>query len=434
MWPADRPHADRPHAGRRRRVAAASIAAVLAAGGIGAGVVLLLRQGAADVSSPAAAHHRPSPSGAAAASSAPNPAPPTRPASSRQSPRSAPPTPASFAALYAEVGDGVVKIQTTTCDGGVEGSGFLVAPDLVATVAHVVAGAQAITVKADGQTTTGTVVGYDPAHELALVRAATAFPGHVFTLAGTDPQVGDDVAAIGFPLAGDESLTKGSVSGLHRQLDVDGRSLTDLLQTDTPINPGNSGGPLVTVDGGVVGLVEAKTTDAENMGYAVPAADAAATLAGWRADPVPVRFTSGCGASTGPGGITADVTDNSGSPDGPAIATMFQTYAGGINSGDFAAAYAELSPHAQRLARGLSAFASGEASSYLYGIDILSVTRLANGDDQAHIQFTSTQETSLGGTGQSCSDWRLTYTLTPGGDAGWQIDQAVPDRGYPTPC
>lgn len=330
------------------------------------------------------------------------------------------------------VSDGVVRIETTACDGGGVGSGFLLAPDLVATVAHVVSGAQNIVIRAGSVVTTGTIVGIDPGRELALVRSTNPLTGHVFHLADQQPQVGDDVAAIGYPLAGAESLTKGAVSGLSRQESVEGTQLNDLMQTDAPINPGNSGGPLLTVDGNVVGLVEAKATDAENIGFAVPAADAAVQLNSWLAQPVPVTATH-CAAPTGPSEIMADVTDDSGSAEGPAIARMFTTYATGINTGDYRASFAELSPSTQSRTS-LGSFTRGETSSYVFNVHIGSVSRVVTGRDRAEVAFTSVQDAAAGVRRQQCSHWQITYTLVVGGNAGWQIDGARVHPGSPTAC
>jgi S1-C subfamily serine protease len=392
-------------------IAAIVAGVVVAAGGATAAVVLTTH------------HNSKSPHPPTGAIAPAADAPATAPAS---------PTPTTFSALYAHVSNGVIRIETTACDGGRVGSGFLVAPDLVATVAHVVAGAQNVVLKSGRDSTTGTVVGIDPDHELALVRATVPFTGHVFTLAPADAQVGDDVAAIGYPLAGDESLTKGSVSGLNRNEVVDGTRLHNLMQTDTPINPGNSGGPLVTADGSVIGLVEAKFTHAENIGFAVPATDASTELTSWQDQPSPVR-PARCAAATGPRDISANVTDNSGSADSAAIDSMFQTYATGINTGRYPDAYAELSSRAQA-ATSYNSFAQGETSSYLFDITIRQVTPLAGGGDRAEVSFTSVQDPYTGGTGQSCSNWQITYTLLPGGDNGLQIDRARPHSGSPAAC
>jgi S1-C subfamily serine protease len=55
----------------------------------------------------------------------------------------------------------------------------------------------------------------------------------VFPLDSSQPEVGTDVGAIGYPLAGQESLTKGSISGLARTIDVGNGPLGGLIQTDT---------------------------------------------------------------------------------------------------------------------------------------------------------------------------------------------------------
>ncbi len=196
---------------------------------------------------------------------------------------------------------GVIRIETTACGGGGVGSGFLIAPNLVATVAHVVVGADSVVLRDGTISRTGTVVGLDADHEVALVRTSGRFNGHIFELAGWQPDVGADVATIGYPLAGPRSLSRGSVSGLDRTGRFDGTALTGLIQTDTALNPGSSGGPLLDRDGRVVGLVDAKVEGAEGIGYAVPATTAAELFASWRATPdPPPAATAGCGDPVGP--------------------------------------------------------------------------------------------------------------------------------------
>jgi len=337
----------------------------------------------------------------------------------------------TFPALYRQVSDGVVRIETTACNGGGVGSGFLLAPDLVATVAHVVNGAVSIVVRQNGITTTGTVIGSDTHADLALVRTHSPLTGHVFTLDASQPEVGTDVGAIGYPLAGQESLTKGSISGLGRTIDVGNGPLTGLIQTDTPLNHGNSGGPLLSVDGTVVGLVDAGNTEANGIAYAIPAQTASSQLQRWREAPAPVPAGAGCSAPVGPAGIHVSINDQSASPDGAAIATAFANYANGINTGNYEHAYAVLSPHAQSLTS-LDAFSQGEASSYIVTLRITAVTH-AGANDGAAVQFTSVQDPAAGGHGQACSTWQMDYTLVPSGP-GWLIDTASPHQGSPAPC
>ena len=80
---------------------------------------------------------------------------------------------------------------------------------------------------------------------------------------------GQRVYAIGNPGAGGQVLTKtitqGIVSGVDRELDD-----VKYYQVDAAINPGNSGGPLCDKTGAVLGVVTLKSTDVENVGFAIP--------------------------------------------------------------------------------------------------------------------------------------------------------------------
>ncbi len=64
----------------------------------------------------------------------------------------------------------VVKIEGfNSCGRGIEGSGFLFAPDRVMTNAHVVAGVDEPTVEIGGSAVAGTVVYYDPEVDVAVL-------------------------------------------------------------------------------------------------------------------------------------------------------------------------------------------------------------------------------------------------------------------------
>jgi S1-C subfamily serine protease len=365
---------------------------------------------------------------------------PSATTSTPSTPKSAPPTPASpspsptdLASLYETVADGVIRIETTTCQGVWTGSGFLIAPDLVATVAHVVDGGTKI-VLSDGSTSrVGTVVGFDRAHEVALVRTRGDFSGHIFKLADSPPRVGSTVAAIGFPLNEPRSLSRGTVSAVGRAGTVEGATLTDLIQTDAAINPGNSGGPLLDGTGRVLGLVESKRSDAEGIAFAVSAATAGPALARWQAAPdsgaMPAK---NCDAQGGSDDISADVNVDSDHPDAEAIAETFRTYAEGINTGAYDTAYDMLSPRSKS-GTSRHRFAQDEATSQLHDIHLTTVRSNPDGTDTARVAMTSVQEPKFGHNGQSCSNWHLTYTMVLG-QTGWLIDRAVADHGTPTAC
>ena len=410
-----------PRHPRGRRTAALIAAAVVLVAAAGGGTYLLTRPKSPPTSKTnAAATNTP----AATSTSTSGASAPTSPPSSN-------PPVASFADLYKQTGDGVVRIETTACSNGGVGSGFLIAPDLVATVAHVVDGAVSIVVRQGTTSTTGTVVGFDRTAELALVRTSGPLSGHVFTLSATQPDVGADVAAIGYPLAGPESLSKGAISGLDRPIDTESGHHTGLLQTDVSINPGNSGGPLLLADGTVVGVVEAKDTGGDNIGFAVPSATARAQLQAWQQAPTPQRLAGTCAAPVGPSQVSGVVTDSSGSPDGAGIAQAFIGYTDGINRGDYAAAYAVLTPASQSHTS-FAKFSTGTRSSYIVTLEVVSLSPGAAGRDTAEARFTSLQDPAQGGTGQSCSEWQMTYTMVQGGE--WRIDNAKPHAGSPASC
>ena len=92
-------------------------------------------------------------------------------------------------------------------------------------------------------------------------------------------QVGAQVIAIGNALGYGQSVTKGIVSALDREVTLqndDGSTISNkLIQTDAAINPGNSGGALLNMKGEVIGINEAKLSSnyVEGMGYAIPISD-----------------------------------------------------------------------------------------------------------------------------------------------------------------
>lgn len=95
----------------------------------------------------------------------------------------------------------------------------------------------------------------------------------------SEVQVGDQVIAIGNALGYGQSVTKGIVSALNREVSLqndDGSTISNkLIQTDAAINPGNSGGALLNMKGEVIGINEAKLSSnyIEGMGYAIPISD-----------------------------------------------------------------------------------------------------------------------------------------------------------------
>src|SRR5271155_104924 len=84
-------------------------------------------------------------------------------------------------------------------------------------------------------------------------------------------RLGQTVVAIGAPQGLDHTVTKGIISAVGRQPEVD-RPMV-YVQTDAPINPGNSGGPLIDRNGDLVGINTFIVTSgggSEGLGFAIP--------------------------------------------------------------------------------------------------------------------------------------------------------------------
>lgn len=168
------------------------------------------------------------------------------------------------------------------------GTGIIVGQNdtelLVVTNNHVVEGAQTLTVSfVDDESVEGNLKGTDPSKDLAVVavpldsiKSSTMEAIQTITLGdSTSLQVGEPVIAIGNALGYGQSVTKGIVSALNRDLEMEGFD-SKLIQTDAAINPGNSGGALLNANGELIGIntVKVNANAVEGMGYAIPISDA----------------------------------------------------------------------------------------------------------------------------------------------------------------
>ncbi|ACO33470.1 MULTISPECIES: trypsin-like peptidase domain-containing protein [Acidobacterium] len=161
------------------------------------------------------------------------------------------------------------------------GSGFIVDPHgYIITNYHVIKGATSILVKlksdpAGSNGHTATVVGFDKSTDLAVIKIKVDHPLPVVQMGNSDSmQVGDQVIAIGAPLALTQTVTAGIVSAKDRDIEPGAAGeFKHYIQTDAAINPGNSGGPLVNMDGQVIGVNTAIYTETggfQGIGFAMP--------------------------------------------------------------------------------------------------------------------------------------------------------------------
>ncbi|MBN1441512.1 MAG: trypsin-like peptidase domain-containing protein [Planctomycetes bacterium] len=148
----------------------------------------------------------------------------------------------------------------------------------IVTNCHVIEGAEAIGVTLFDQSSypVEKVVGVSPEKDLAVLRIkAPREKLHPVRTGDSDRlRVGMTALAIGNPFGLDNTLTKGIVSALGREMASRvGRTITDVIQTDAAINPGNSGGPLLSSSGEMIGLntaILSGSGSSAGIGFAVP--------------------------------------------------------------------------------------------------------------------------------------------------------------------
>ncbi len=179
-----------------------------------------------------------------------------------------------------KTGPAVVSISAGTpswrqgMEQAAAGSGVIFTPDgYVITNEHVAsAGSKLSITLQDGSIYPATVIGKDPATDLAVVRASVS--GVHFASLGDSSKlkVGQLVVAIGNPFGFQSSVTAGVVSATGRSLrSREGQLIENIIQHTAPLNPGNSGGPLVDSLNQVVGINTAIIGMAQNIGFAIPA-------------------------------------------------------------------------------------------------------------------------------------------------------------------
>ncbi|MBV8861636.1 MAG: acid resistance serine protease MarP [Mycobacterium sp.] len=177
----------------------------------------------------------------------------------------------------------VVKIRAIapSCQKVLEGTGFVLSPDRVMTNAHVVAGANSVTVEASGNPYDATVVSYDPTVDIAIL-AVPNLPPAPLAFASTPAKSGTEAIVMGYPGGGGFVATPARIREL---IELSG---PDIYRTTTinrevytvraSVEQGNSGGPLIDLDGNVLGVVFGAAVDDNDTGFVLTAKEVAAQL------------------------------------------------------------------------------------------------------------------------------------------------------------
>ncbi len=176
----------------------------------------------------------------------------------------------------------VVKVEGAGCGEILEGSGFVVAPGLVLTNAHVVAGiAHPNVIDATGSHRSVAVY-FNPRFDLALLAVQGLADPPLDLLGSTVPR-GTQAAVLGYPGGGPFTARPGGVMAefTAQGRDIYGQGLTDrpVYEVQAVVQPGNSGGPLVEPNGAVIGVVFSRSVTNSDIGFALASPGVASRIA-----------------------------------------------------------------------------------------------------------------------------------------------------------
>jgi S1-C subfamily serine protease len=175
----------------------------------------------------------------------------------------------------------VLKIQGTACDRIQDGTGWVAAPGIVVTNAHVVAGEPSTQVQRDdGRFLDATVVAFDPQSDLAVLRVPNLDRP---ALPMRDAVAKDHGGVFGHP--GGEPLrvapfeVSRQITALGRDIYGQARTERQVLELRSALRPGDSGSAIVDPEGQVIGVAFAIAPDQPSVAYALAMSEVRAELA-----------------------------------------------------------------------------------------------------------------------------------------------------------
>jgi S1-C subfamily serine protease len=178
----------------------------------------------------------------------------------------------------------VVKIRglANGCQKVLEGTGFVIKPGRVMSNAHVVAGADSVTVEADGTTYDAKVVSYDPNADISILDVPN-LQAQPLAFSDTPGKSGTDAVVLGYPGGGSFVATPARI---REVIELNG---PDIYRTTTvtrevytirgTVRQGDSGGPLIDLDGKVLGVVFGAAVDDPDTGFVLTAKEVARQMA-----------------------------------------------------------------------------------------------------------------------------------------------------------
>ena len=198
------------------------------------------------------------------------------------------PAPADAAATAA-----TLKVEGEACGKVQDGTGWVVEPGILITNAHVVAGEKSTSViESNGTKHKATVVAFDPAADLAVLRAPTVKAAPL----ALKPAASNDIGVFyGYPGGGALTRQPGRVAAVVESTgkDIYGRPAPNrrIIVVAAKLAPGDSGGPFVRPDGTVGGVAFAIDPDKDSTAFGLTTDQVKDVLATAGTSPV---STQGC--------------------------------------------------------------------------------------------------------------------------------------------
>ena len=199
-------------------------------------------------------------------------------------------------AVVERVKASTVKIQGEACKRIQEGSGFVIAEDVIITNAHVVAGEESVdVVRPDGRRLKATVAVFNSAKDIAVLRVARL---GLTPVTRAKARSGDTGAVFGHP--GGQADVRAAPARISAEVTAQGEDIygheteRQVFILAANLQPGDSGGPLVDKQGRAVGVAFAIAPDKPGTAYALTGGELDAVMRTYGANPNARADTQSC--------------------------------------------------------------------------------------------------------------------------------------------